>query len=190
MAFPWTQNHQKSAKSWGARCPVRVGNLICADLGIRANWAPGEIRYLKTSSSLDTLKVPYVRVKTVACLLYAANFHQKIQKYTPTSRLRCVSAIHFLSPISHTISPDRSSGKDRGYAIRAIRHWMQVRFVPILAPKKALRSLTYCSQVVPTLIDNWWYNICNLKLSPPCVLCVFFFQLNYLGPAGDIQINI
>lgn len=105
----------------------------------------------------------------------------------PTSSLRCFFLqIHFLSPSSHTMSLDRSSGKDRGYAIRAIRHWMQVRFGPIWAPKKVLRSLTYCSQVVPTLIDNWWYNIGNLKLSPPCVLCVFCFSnWNYLGSAGD-----
>ena len=51
---------------------------------------------------------------------------------------------------------------------------MQVRFVPILAPKKVLRSLTYCSQVVPRFIDDI---ISNLKLSPPCVLCAFCFPI-------------
>ena len=176
----WTQ---KSSKNRLKRCPVpgsavKLGESIFRKPGNLTGYVKGTLR-LKTVGMLTIM----LRIST-----------KKItKKNTPTSRVRCFFLqIHFLSPSSHTMSPDRSSGKDRGYAIWAIRHWMQVRFGPILAPKKVLRSLTYCSQVVPTLIDNWWYNIGNLKLSPPCVLCVCFeFPIElFSGPAGDIQINI
>lgn len=146
------KNHQTSAKK--LRCPVpgsaqRVG---------REAWRVDSSKTRKPQ--LDTLKVPYDWKPFHAYYMLLISNKKNTKKNTPTSRLRCFFLqIHFLSPSSHTMFLDRSSGKDRGYAIRAIRHWMQVRFGPIWAPKKVLRSLTYCSQVVPTLIDNWWYNI-------------------------------